>query len=116
MDRRLFLTGLLGLAGTAAAATVIGPERAQAGIPNPGPTPGAGILDELDAAAPEVMDVDHRRGHRSDHRRRRERGRHGRRGPRHGHRRRVWRRVCRRVRVHGRWRQHCRRERVWIWT
>ena len=106
MDRRLFLTGLLGLAGTAVATTIIRPESAQAGILNP----GNGILYELDASAPDpmpdLMDVDHRPGHHRPP---------GHRRPRR-HRRRVWRRVCRRVRVHGRWQRRCWRERVWIWV
>ena len=101
MDRRLFLTGLLGLAGTAAAATIVRPGSAAAGIVNP----GNGILDELDASAPDLMDADHRPRHRPPPRR-----------PRRRRRRQVWRRVCRRVRVHGRWQRRCRRERVWIWT
>jgi len=100
MDRRLFLTGLLGLAGTAAAATFVRPDSASAAVVNH----GSGILGELDASTPDIVDVDHRPGHRRPGRR-----------PRR-HRRRAWRRVCRRVRVHGRWQRRCWRERVWIWT
>lgn len=101
MDRRSFLTGVLGLAGTAAVVTALKPASAVAGVPN-----RSGILGELDvvdAAAgdePEVELIDHRYGH---HRRRRRR------------RRRVWRRVCRRYWRHGRWRRRCRRQRVWVW-
>ena len=98
MDRRLFLTGLLGLAGTAALASTLKPGVAEAAVLNP----GNGILDELDTSDAEIMNIDHRHGHRRRPPRRRPR------------RRRVWRRVCRRVRVHGRWRRVCRRERVWI--
>ncbi|WP_313192415.1 hypothetical protein [Shinella zoogloeoides] len=101
MDRRSFLTGLLGLAGTAALASVIKPEGVQAAIINPGDIgSGNGILDELQSSEPDVMEVSHRRGHWPRHHR--------------PHRRRVWRRVCRRARVHGRWRRRCWRERVWI--
>lgn len=102
MDRRLFLTGLLGLAGATAIGSVIGPERAEAAIVNP----GDGILDELDAS--EATEVNHRRGHG------RRRDRHGRRRPGRRRRRRVWRRVCGRVRVRGRWRRRCWDEPVWI--
>ncbi len=114
MDRRLFLTGLLGLAGAATVAGVTRPAQALAGVPQ-----GNGILDELDSAdaAPlgeaEVVDVQYRhdRRHRppSQHR-----------PPFHlppprRRRRRVWRQVCRRYRSHGRWRTRCHRERVWVW-
>lgn len=103
MERRLFLTGLVGLAGTAAVASLTRPARAL--VPA-----GNGILDEIDAIEPdvaetdepqaEVEDIRHRRGHRRRRRRRR--------------RRRVWRRHCRRVRRYGRWRRRCYRRRVWI--
>jgi hypothetical protein len=102
MDRRLFLTGMLGLAGATALSSVVMTDSAQAGIPT-----GKGILDELDAPAEEFEEgnleaepMNHRRGH---HRRRRRR------------RRRVWRRYCRREWYHGRWRRRCRRRRVWVW-
>ena len=51
MDRRLFLTGMLGLAGAAAVASVVRPGSAEAGIPN-----SRGILDELDGAGEDVFD------------------------------------------------------------
>lgn len=110
MDRRTFLTGVLGLAGAAAVATAVRPVNAMAGVPNTG-----GILGELEASATDaaaeggeakVELVDHRRGHE----RWRRHGHHRRR-----YRRQVWRRVCRRYRHHGRWRERCRRERVWVW-
>ena len=109
MDRRIFLTGVLGFAGAAAVATAIRPVNAVAGVPNP-----RGILDELDASAPDAVDggepeiqqADYHRGHRPRHHHRPRRRRQ---------RRRVWRRVCRRYRHHGRWLQRCRRERVWAW-
>jgi len=110
MDRRLFLTGLLGLAGGAALISVARPGNALAGVPD-----GRGILDELDEPETAVFDgedgkpeaelVDHRRWHRRPDRR------HHRR-----RRRRVWRRVCRRYWRHGRRVTRCYRERVWIWV
>ena len=112
MERRLFLTGLLGVAGAATLASLAGPSKAVAGIPA-----GNGILDELDKPDMAVFEgdddqtevelVSHRRHHhggygdwRWRHRRRR--------------RRRGWRHVCRRVWRHGRWRRRCWRERYWI--
>ncbi|RJG44156.1 protamine-2 (modular protein) [Mesorhizobium sp. DCY119] len=110
MDRRLFLTGMLGLVGGAALVSVARPASALAGIPD-----GSGILDELNQPETAVFDgqddqaevelVDHRRSHRRHDRR------HNRR-----HRRRVWRRVCRRHWRHGRRITRCYRERVWIWV
>jgi len=102
MERRLFLTGMLGVAGMVTLAGVVRPGKAVAGIPS-----GNGILDELDKQdatllegddQAEVEQVSHRHWHRH-HRR---------------HRRRVWRRVCRRYWRHGRRHVRCWRERVWI--
>lgn len=109
MDRRLFLTGLLGLAGAATVAGVTRPAQALAGVPG-----GNGILDELDRSdaslfddgSAEVVDVQYRRDHwhrPPPHR------------PPRRRRRRVWRRVCRRYWSHGRRRVRCWRERVWVW-
>ena len=110
MERRLFLTGMLGVAGAAALASLAGPSKAIAGIPA-----GNGILDELDKPDNAVFDGDdpaevelvshHRHHHGGGHWRWRHR-----RGRRHG-----WRRVCRRVWRHGRWHRRCWRERFWIW-
>lgn len=105
MDRRLFLTGLLGMAGATAIGSVLRPEPAAAAVINP----GNGILDELDASGPAVTEVNHRRGHR-----RRGQRHHGRRRPHRRRPRREWRRVCARVRRHGRLRLRCWNERVWI--
>jgi len=112
MDRRLFLTGLLGLAGAATLAKVAGPSAAEAGVMN-----ANGILDELAASQPEVTNVDHRPGHR----RRRPDRRHWRRDHYRGDfhrprrpRRRPWREVCERYRRHGRWYRRCWREPVWM--
>jgi hypothetical protein len=106
MERRLFLTGMLGVAGAAALASLAGPGKAVAGIPE-----GNGILDELDKPDPAIHEEDdqdllqpaqyyRRRYYRDRYYRRR--------------RRRVWRRVCRRYWRHGYWRRRCWRERVWI--
>ncbi len=105
MDRRLFLTGMLGFAATAAVATVARPTGALAGVPG-----GNGILDELEAPTADFLDgdtpaiaepVNHRPGHHRPRRRRR---------------RRVWRRVCRRYWRHGRRITRCYRTRVWVWV
>ena len=108
MERRLFLTGMLGIAGAAALASLAGPSKAIAGIPA-----GNGILDELDKPdMPENPDeavfgsddqaevelVSRHHGHWRWRRRRR-----------HG-----WRRVCRRFWRHGRWHRRCWRDRFWL--
>ncbi len=112
MDRRLFLTGMLGIAGAAALASTMKPGAALAGIPgNPG-----GILDDLDAplSGPaedgELEKVQYRPGERNNRRN----WHHDRRHDRRPRRRPVWRTVCRRVRSHGRWHRRCWRERVWV--
>ena len=107
MERRQFLTGMLGIAGAATVASIFKPVEALAGMPVNRP----GILDELDgppSGSPEeeatVEQVWHRdRPHRGWGRHRRRR------------RRRVWRRVCRRYWRHGRWRRRCFRRRVWFY-
>jgi hypothetical protein len=114
MERRLFLTGMLGVAGAAAFASLAGPSKAIAGIPA-----GNGILDELDKPDNAVFDgedpaevelVSHHRRHYGGH----WRGRHGHWGGRRRGRRRGWRHVCRRFWHRGRWHRRCRRERFWI--
>lgn len=107
MDRRLFLTGMLGVAGAAAVGTLSRPGSALAGVPE---TRG-GILDALDTPATDEFGDDFT-GDGADaaelepvqYRRRRRR-----------QRRRVWRRTCRRVWYRGRRRLRCYRRRVWIW-
>ncbi|WP_315920146.1 protamine-2 (modular protein) [Mesorhizobium sp. SP-1A] len=105
MDRRLFLSGMLGLAGSAALLSLAKPGQALAGV-HPG-----GILDELDdrpladgsdSATVEEAQYD------PYYRRRRP-------PPRRRRRRRVWRTVCRRYWRHGRWRRRCYRRPVWVW-
>ena len=106
MDRRLFLTGLLGVAGAAAVVRVMQPAEALAGVPNV----GDGILDELNASEPEFFDGNDEAVEAEPvwHRGRPHRGRRRR-------RRRAWRRYCRRQFFNGRWRRRCFRRRVWVW-
>ncbi|QOF72496.1 twin-arginine translocation signal domain-containing protein [Aminobacter sp. SR38] len=99
MDRRSFLTGMLAVAGVAAATSFAQPIQA---LPLRS-TPRGGILDELDAQ-PELEEnreqatpVNHRRWHRRPRRRR------------------VWRRFCRRHWYRGRRVTRCYRRRVWVW-
>lgn len=54
MDRRLFLTGLIGLAGAATLLKVVQPQNALAGVPSV----GTGILDELDGPADTIVESD----------------------------------------------------------
>src|SRR6187200_1221533 len=100
MDRRNFLVGLLGVAGTATVASFVRQTEAVAGVP------GNGILASLDTpAAGDIEQIVYTEGvvrHRGERRHRRR------------HRRRVWRRYCRREWHHGRWRRRCHRRRVWI--
>lgn len=51
MDRRLFLRGVLGIAGAAAVASALRPVESFAGMPS-----SPGILDELDQAEPENLE------------------------------------------------------------
>lgn len=117
MDRRSFLTGLVGVAGAAAVAAIARPTGASAGVPN------TGILDELNAPAEEFLEqeeaspVQYRRDWRGEPWG--GRGHGPRYGPRYGRRygRRGgwrWRRVCRRYWYRGRVRYRCYRRRVWV--
>ncbi|SFN82987.1 hypothetical protein SAMN03159463_00665 [Mesorhizobium sp. NFR06] len=102
MERRLFLTGMLGVAGAAALVSLAGPSKAVAGIPN-----GNGILDELDKPDPAIQEdeqADLLQPAQYYYRRRYYRPR----------RRWVWRRVCRRYWRYGRRHVRCWRRRVWI--
>ena len=96
MDRRLLLTGLLGVAGTAGIATVL-PRQAEAlaAVPLGGPASKSDTL--LPNLSEPLEDVDEgvELAHIGRHRR--------------------WRRVCRRYWHKGRWRRRCRREHFWIW-
>jgi hypothetical protein len=114
MDRRLFLTGLVGAVGTTAIAGAVPRQaKALATIASP-PTrttvPQSDILPKLDVPElgfddppdnlDENIELAWHEGHR--HRRRRRRVRR-------------WRRFCRRYWHHGRWRRRCRRRPFWIW-
>lgn len=111
MDRRLFVTGLLGVAGTAGMAAVL-PRQATAAVPM-APAPGASpVLPDLsapegEAYEPEEMDEpgELEDGVQLAHSRRRRR------------RVRRWRRRCRWRWINGRRRWRCRREPYWhfIW-
>jgi len=113
MDRRLFLTGILGIAGVTAIGTFSRPGSALAGMPE---TKG-GILDALDDPVTEELpsgftgeDGDADLEPIQYGRRRRQARRQRRR-----QRRRSWRRVCRNVWRHGRRQVRCYRKRVWVW-
>lgn len=102
MDRRLFLTGLFGIAGAAALAGSLRSGNALAGVPEA----KGGILDELDTPAADYFEDEETQVEPEPiqyWRRRRRR------------RRRVWRRVCRRYWRRGRWRVRCYRRLVWVW-
>ena len=107
MDRRLFVTGLLGVAGTVGIATVL-PREALGAVPmGPKPQPNS-VLPDLSAPAdgpyePEELDElgELDEGVQLAHVRRRRRVRR-------------WRNRCRWRRVHGRWRR-CRREPYFLW-
>src|SRR5687767_9273919 len=113
MDRRLFLTGLLGVGTTAAIASVL-PRQAAA---LPGLSSGAQvseILPELDTGPHiEVPDGDPDEGVQlawhegKEHRRRRRRRRR---------QERRYRRQCRRSWYNGSWRRRCRRVPYWAWV
>ncbi|MGH6875475.1 MAG: protamine-2 (modular protein) [Aestuariivirgaceae bacterium] len=105
MDRRLFVTGLVGVGATTAVALVL-PRQAQALVtvpPRDLPPLSDGLPDltapEADSIAPEsdwkdyVELVYHRRRRRV----------------------RRWRRRCRRHWWYGHWRRRCRRVPFWVW-
>jgi hypothetical protein len=97
MDRRLFLTGLIGLAGAATLLKVAQPQNALAGVPSV----GTGILDELDRPTDDIVEPDPARPNAEPVRWRHWEHRHG---WRH---RRGWRRVCRTYWRHGRRYRRC---------
>ena len=118
MERRLFLTGMLGLAGATLAASVVKPGAAVAGVPGMSGVSG-GILDELDSPLSSLAEegdgrLEPEKVRSQEFDRRQERRGHWRYGHR-PRRRPVWRRVCRRFRRNGHWRERCWRERVWVW-
>ncbi|HEY7750589.1 MAG TPA: protamine-2 (modular protein) [Aestuariivirgaceae bacterium] len=105
MDRRLFLTGLLGVGAVGTIASVL-PKTAHAFLAAPSGDQASDILPKLDAFpeadddpigdADGVIDL-------VSHRRRRRR------------RVRRWRRRCRRYWYHGHRRRRCRRVPYWAW-
>jgi hypothetical protein len=108
MDRRLFLTGLMGVGATTAVACVLPREAAALVTVPPGkplPSHSNGLPDltapglDLDATASEFDDGDIEYVS-------------------HRHRRRVrrWRRRCRRHWYNGHWRRRCRRVPFWAWV
>jgi hypothetical protein len=121
MERRLFLTGLLGVAGVAGIATIL-PREALAAMPM-GPTPQPkSVLPDLSAPADEAYEPDelgdqdelgeldegvqlaHYTGYPHSHRRRRRRRRV-----------RRFRNRCRYFWRSGFRRRRCRREPYWVW-
>ena len=109
MERRLFLTGLLGVVGIAGIATVL-PRQAQAlaAVPLGGPAPKSdSILPKLPELGEPPGDVDEGEeldeGFELVHSGRRRR------------RMRRWRRICRRDWYRGYWRRRCHRRPFWIW-
>ena len=103
MERRLFLTGLLGVVGTTGIATVL-PRQAEAltAVPLGGPAPQSdSILPKLPESDGPLGELDE--GFELVHSGRRRR------------RMRRWRRRCRRDWYRGYWRRRCHRRPFWIW-
>ena len=111
MDRRLFVTGLLGVVGTTGIATVL-PRQTEAlaafplGDPDPKPDTLVPRLPESGGPLGEVDD-----GWEADEGGELDEGFE----LAHFRRRRHWRRVCRWYWHHGHWHRRCRRRRFWIW-
>ena len=111
MDRRLLLTGLLGVAGAAVISAVLPRQAMAAGPLAPAPQPES-VLPDLSAPADESEGLEElgaqnefgelEEGVQLAHSRRRRRVRRG-------------RNRCRWRRVNGRWRRRCRREPYWVW-
>ncbi len=109
MDRRLFVTGLFGVAGAAVLAAVVPPQaEALAGVPPDGTEPGSNVLPNLDDLNADPGEADTAVPEQGEQLAWHE-------GWRHRRRRRRWRRECRRYWRHGRWRRRCRRRPFWIW-
>jgi hypothetical protein len=119
MDRRLFLTGLLGVAGTVGIAAVL-PRQAKAltAVPLGGPSPKPGtILPKLPESGAPLADVDDEweldEGGELDDGFELAHSYGG--GRRRRRRVRRWRRVCRRWWHNGHWHRRCRRRPHWVW-
>jgi len=110
MDRRLFVTGLFGVAGAAALAAIVTPQAAAlAGVPAEDTAAGSSVLPNLedlkadsDESGDAVQEPGEQLAWHNGYRHRRRR-------------RRRWRRYCRREWWHGHYRRRCRRRPVWIW-
>ena len=113
MDRRLLLTGLLGVAGAAGISAVLPRQALAAGPLAPAPQPES-VLPDLSAPADESEALEELGAQNRV-------GRTGGRRPtcrtanRRRRRVRRWRNRCRWRRVNGRWRRRCRREPYWVW-
>ncbi len=119
MDRRLFVTGLFGVAGAAALTAVVPPgAKALAGVPANDAADQASVLpnlEELKVPADEGEETTPETGEQlaQMYYRRRRRPMYYRRRRRRRIRR--WRNYCRRRWWHGRWRRRCYRRPFWIW-
>jgi hypothetical protein len=114
MDRRLFVTGLLGVVGTTGIASIL-PRQAEAlaAVPLGGPASKPDTLlpelPKLPESGGPLGEVDD--GWELDEEGELDDGFE----LAHFRRRRRWRRVCRRYWHHGHWRSRCHRRRFWIW-
>jgi arylsulfatase A-like enzyme len=115
MDRRLFVTGLFGVAGAAALAAIVTPQAAAlAGVPAEETAAGSSVLpnlEDLKADSEESGDAVQETGEQLAWHNGYPHGRRRRRRRRH----RRWRRVCRRYWYNGYYRRRCRRRPFWIW-
>ena len=127
MDRRLFVTGLLGVAGTAGIATLL-PRHAEAlaSVPLGEPAPQSQAyfpeLPKLPESSGPLGEVDDQwepgEEWESDEEWEPEEGGFQLANHMHRHRRRRvrrWRRVCRRWWHNGHWHRRCRRRPYWFW-
>ena len=106
MDRRLFLTGLIGAVGTTAVAAVLPrPDEVLAAVPAGDPAPQSDAIPKAGLPVLEGDDEFDVAWHEGRPHRRRRRRRRVRR----------WRRRCRRYWTGSFWRRRCRRVPFWIW-
>ena len=117
MERRLFLTGLIGVAGVTGIAATL-PRQALAAVPmGPAPQPDS-ILPDLSAPADEPIEPGVLEElNEQDEMGELDEGVQLAHYPRRRRRRRVrrWRRRCRRRWHNGYWRRRCRREPFWVY-
>ena len=107
MDRRLFVTGLLGVVGTTGLATVLPRAEALAAVPLGGP------VSKPDTLLPELPKLPKSGGPLGelDEEGELDEGFQ----PAHMVRRRRWHRRCRRWWHNGHWHRRCHRRPFWIW-